>query len=850
VVENSVVHSVHTGLVSPEVRVRSPNVPVVLELRAPADEAQLAALEACGVQLERAEGRVLAYDRFVPVTVDEAALTTASTLPFVARVSLAPTHRTPPLNQSAELLRLLDARGARADLDDLVGQGITVGDVDSLVDVFHPTFFRGDGGYVAWIDVDGDKVFTPGKDAVDLDGDGKAGAGETGVALSAATVSYGKAVPARAGGWDPGYDWVYLDTNKNGARDYGPKAGFTDATPAFGEPLFVPDDVDRSGKIEVGEKFVRLQTSKFKKIRVNVDYIKTLKKVFERGKSLINVPTDLTNSQLYGFPDALHATGVLSIIAGDVPLTGRKWVGMAPGVDLVETFDVSQNGLQLPTTGATWALTEKADVMLYEMAPWTGLPLDGSDALSAVIDASTTKDHVTHTCPTGDQGSARKHARATVGAGATSDLTFTVPARTKSGAGPLTYVQMTAHVRGGSAASVSLVEPDGTVLALTNNATGDLTGTGVWYATTDTTTRGTDLTDVFLYQDLQKGNPPVGSYKLRVVAGATQITVDGYVSDDKSSWAAGAEWDEAVATDEATIGIPSTADHCIAVGAMPDHVASEAKWFEMYYEAYDVPAGFAEKPGQVRAYSPKGPRIDGVTKPDILAPDNPWAAYLHSEGVDYTGPHGSYAVFGGTSGASPHVTGVAALLAQVGLKGDAARDAIRSGALTDASMGKLPNGDYGYGRLDAATALGLKQSAETPTLAIVVSSQTAAVGEKITLTPQPDKGTDFKVKWDDDYDGTWDVKYAPLAPREITRDQPGTYAYKAHVRNGGGRVAEAITYVTFTPAQPGGGSGSGGGCGCNTPGTSTTNGALAALGALSALGLLVKRRRRQSSTGS
>jgi hypothetical protein len=355
IVESSVLRGARTGLVSPHVLARTAMVPVVVELRGPAEEAHLAALEAAGAQLERAEGRVLSYDRFVPVLVDGAAVSRVSSLPFVARVSLAPTHRAPPLDHSAELLRLLDARGARADLDDLVGQGITVGDVDSLVDVFHPTFFRGDGGYVAWIDVDGDKVFTPGKDALDLDGDGKAGDSEVGAPLSAATVEYGKDVAARQGGWNPGYDWVYLDTNKNGARDFGPKAGFTDATPAFGEPLFVPDDLDRSGKIEVGEKFVRLSTSKFKKVRVNVTYLVNVKQVFVRGASLINVPTDLTKNKLYGFPDALHATGVLSIIAGDVPLTGRKWVGMAPGVDLALTFDVSDNGLQLPTTGATWA---------------------------------------------------------------------------------------------------------------------------------------------------------------------------------------------------------------------------------------------------------------------------------------------------------------------------------------------------------------------------------------------------------------------------------------------------------------------------------------------------------------
>ena len=52
-----------------------------------------------------------------------------------------------------------------------------------------------------------------------------------------------------------------------------------------------------------------------------------------------------------------------------------------------------------------WALKEKPDVMLYELAPWTGVALDGSDALSSMIDTSNKKDGTVHTCPTGDQGS-------------------------------------------------------------------------------------------------------------------------------------------------------------------------------------------------------------------------------------------------------------------------------------------------------------------------------------------------------------------------------------------------------------------------------------------------------------
>jgi MYXO-CTERM domain-containing protein len=362
---------------------------------------------------------------------------------------------------------------------------------------------------------------------------------------------------------------------------------------------------------------------------------------------------------------------------------------------------------------------------------------------------------------------------------------------------------------------------------------GTFKNNSAWYVSTDVTTRGTDMFDVILYAGDATAPLPTGTYQLAVTAGAGAISVDGYVSDDKSSWAAGAAWDEGVATDVATIGVPSTADHCIAVGAMPDHLATEASWFQMFYSEYYVPAGFVESAGQVRAYSPRGPRIDGATKPDILGPDNPFAAYPHSDGIMYTGPHGSYSPFGGTSGASPHVTGVAALLAQVGIKGDAARDAIRKGAITDKSMGALPNGDYGYGRLNASGALGVTTpTGDVPTVTILASKAKASVNEKVTLTPQPVGAGTFQVKWDDGYDGTWDVPYATVAPRDITSDKPGTFAFKAHVRSSGGRVAEAVTYVTFGPAtSSGSGSSGSGGCGCRATNEAGSAGGAILLGA-------------------
>ena len=61
----------------------------------------------------------------------------------------------------------------------MTGDGVLIGDVDSIADIYHPTYFKGDAGYYDWIDVNGDGVLTPGVDAIDLNRNGQVDPGET-----------------------------------------------------------------------------------------------------------------------------------------------------------------------------------------------------------------------------------------------------------------------------------------------------------------------------------------------------------------------------------------------------------------------------------------------------------------------------------------------------------------------------------------------------------------------------------------------------------------------------------------------------------------------------------------------
>ncbi len=780
---------------------------VLIELAAPATEESLAQLHAAGAELKQVQGKTLFYRRFVPARVTAESVAKVAALPAVVHISHASGRGPMPLDRSAEIVRLADARGARPDLDFLTGTGVVIGDVDSLVDPFQPAFFKGDAGYFDWIDTDGDGVLTPGVDSIDLNQNGVADAGEIAVWLPVTPIDYLGPVKARTiSAFDPGIDWLYIDVNGDGKRNYGDAAGFDDTAPALGEPLFVPDDVNLNGKVDVGERLVRLGTSKFRKIQVTLTTPDT-DDLFVRGSNLSKAKVDYSGGTLYGYADAEHATGVNTILIGDVPLVGRRWVGMAPDAEVVLAWDdTDETGL--PIDGATFVLGETPNVMLYELAPWTGQALDGTDPLSQLIDESETSANVTHTCPTGDQGSAHKHAHAQVLAAQVATLQFDLPASAKSASTPLSYIDLSINVRGGTPADFTLTGPNGDAHDLSVIPNGKFPSGTQFYSTVQTTTRGTWFADVILYGTTATNHPAVGTWTLTVHGDPHKvITVDAYVSDDQSSWGLGAAWMGAASTDVSTIGIPSVADHCIAVNAQPDHLeAASEPWYSTYYDqSYDVPEGYADTEGKIRAYTPLGPRIDGVIKPDVTAPDNPWVASEHLT-TEKT-PYGSYRVFGGTSGASPHVTGVAALLAQAGIQGDKARDAIRAGAVSDTTTGTVPNGSYGYGRLDAAAALGITTVGKPFTVTLTTKPLHPTIADKVTLvaTAQADDGdatSGIATKWDDGYDGTWDTTYDTVLTHQVSSNTIGAQPYKVRARNAGGRVAEAVLWIDYAKAPP------------------------------------------------
>ena len=621
------------------------------------------------------------------------------------------------------------------------GEGVTVCDIDSGLDPFHPMMFRADGGAYRWIDVNGNGVFDPLIDAVDFNQNGVADPGEKLGIIKGQMLWYdwytGQSTFYNA---DPeflaGYDWLYQDENNDGQRNFGPAAPYGDAKPTFGEQLYVADDVNKNGKLDLNEKVLRLNTPKIKAARIASTVAGPLT-TYRRGQNLAQIPET--------YPGARdHGAMVLGTIGGGVPNVMR-YSGIAPDVDLLSDGSDSQDLV----SELAWAKSEGAQIVLWEMATWYGEFLDGSSALEVACDAASDLG-VLQIGAAGNLGRSQKHRVMTHPTG-TLAVPLTIPP------GQANYVYGDFLWRGGALSfSVTI---NSQVVPLTGASGQVIVGSTRVQWGLYPGSRGTKMM-LFYFSNPAGQMVPGQDVSFAVTNAGSPVALHGYVTDDYSSWSKGVFWPASTgSTDLGTYGTPGVGDKTLSIAT--------------YYSSL-APTGAIK--GDLAYYSGMGPRLDGADTVDFASPEDHITAYIGA-----SVPFGWYWIGGGTSNASPVAVGVAALLKadRPGATVAELTAMLHAQALVEpALMGTTPNDRWGSGKIRAYRAF--FDGGVAPTDFAPVAAGTAVRfgtdgGLRVDATASTDpEGKPLSYRWDLDYDGTWDLDPTRSSPPTRSQRQEST----------------------------------------------------------------------------
>jgi subtilisin family serine protease len=551
--------------------------------------------------------------------LDWAALELLSAHPAVAelRWAGAPQLALPDAPPLVSVQR--DAQLLRRRVEGVDGRGVRVVQVDGPVDLLHPALFYDDGGLYSWVDVDQDGLLTPGVDGVDLDQDGRVSPRERLWLLNASRVPRGAVdAPNEQGSFESEQDWLYLDRNVDGRRNAGPQEGFREEDLAYGEPIFVVDDIDQDGALDPHERLVRLGRSKIARV---ID-----------GEAVYTRGVDLIRAALLADDSAFHGTAVSGLIAGGQP-DAHTLVGLAPGAEL-EVHVLRAPSDALVRVARALEATSARSVVVHEWSLPDAL-LDGGGVLDGLIAAASQR--APQLVAAGNMHLAQRHVVIPQGTG---QRIWRIPAQEPRAGRVELVVQWDADVD----AALVITSPDGQRASfedgrMQREAWGQL----AW--SQERSSRGARLVRAVLW--VEQGQLPAGDWRLEVSA-ARPVTMWARVFDLGSPWRRGVGW-AGEAPADGSLAAPAAAPGALVLTALGGLEALED----------------GSAPGELRRYAGRGPTLLGELPQQLAAPDDAFAPlYVTPARLEVGWGAGWYAPFSGTSGALAMGAGAVALMRQ------------------------------------------------------------------------------------------------------------------------------------------------------------------------------------------
>lgn len=406
-----------------------------------------------------------------------------------------------------------------------------------------------------------------------------------------------------------------------------------------------------------------------------------------------------------------HGTHVASTAAGNGLSLTKKYIGVAPEADLiiVKGGDGSFSETRM-IDGLSYAQSKAASlgkpmVLNWSIGGQTG-PHDGTRPYEVAVDAAVSTPGKVVAISAGNDGASNIHFGGSIASGATGSISIVVPTFTPNSGINNDRFYLDIWFVGNASLRVTLTSPTGTTYTRNDGESGLFTADAE--GTVDIGNVLSNLNnEKNVYIDVRDANasfpPRTGTWTLSIQSLSGTATYDGWLASrtvgTTTVTVTGANTDK-------TVSMPATSRGAITVASY----MTKTGW--PTYDGRNF--GYTGSPivGNFSSFSAVGPTRDGRQKPDIAAPGQGITAAL-STAVDTSTigtrihPGIRHHLTQGTSMASPHVAGAAALLlgAFPNLTSAQIKSFLMTTANTDAFTGGVWNSRWGFGKLDVLRAM-------------------------------------------------------------------------------------------------------------------------------------------------